>query len=115
MLKAQDDFYDQIEEPNKGCLLALREIILAQDSNITETKKYGMPCFCWKKKHFCYLWVDKKTSHPYILFVEGKLINHPLLVQGSRSRMKVFMVDPGEDVPLKIITELINEAITLCR
>ena len=77
-------FYLNKEEPNKSCLLALRNIILSQDENITETTKYGMPCFCYKKKMFCYLWIDKKTTEPYILFVEGKHLNHPKLETGNR-------------------------------
>jgi len=63
-------FYLDKKEPNKSCLLALRDIILNQDENVSETKKYGMPCFCYKKKMFCYLWIDNKTNEPYSLFVE---------------------------------------------
>ena len=59
-----DNYYLKKEEPNKSCLLALRNIILKQDINITETQKWGMPCFCYKKKMFCYLWTDKKTDEP---------------------------------------------------
>ena len=38
-------FYLKSEDPNKSCLLTLRDIILNQDEAVTETKKYGMPCF----------------------------------------------------------------------
>jgi hypothetical protein len=71
MIRETDAFYLNQEEPNKSCLLALRTIILDQDKQITETRKYGMPCFCYKGKMFCYLWTDKKTDEPYILMVEG--------------------------------------------
>jgi hypothetical protein len=30
-----------------------------------------MPCFCYQRKAFCYLWTDKKTANPYILIAEG--------------------------------------------
>ena len=69
-----NDFFLKKEEPNKSCLLALRDIILSIDENVNETQKYGMPCYCFNKKAFCYLWVDKKTFEPYILFVEGKML-----------------------------------------
>ena len=72
-------YYLSKEEPNKSCLLALRSIILEQDKDITETRKYGMPCFCYKKKMFCYVWIDKKTDEPYILLVEGNHLEHPKL------------------------------------
>lgn len=110
-----DNYYLSKEEPVKSCLLALRSIILAQDNHITETVKYGMPCFCYKKKMFCYLWTDKKTGEPYILMVEGKYLDHPELETGSRSRMKIFRVDPGKDLPLKIIENILQKALDLYR
>lgn len=110
-----DAFYFNKEEPNKSCLLALRSIILDQDKNVTETRKYGMPCFCYKKKMFCYLWIDKKTNEPYILFVEGKHLNHPELETGERSRMKVFRINPTKDLPIKAIHLLLNAALNLYR
>jgi uncharacterized protein YdhG (YjbR/CyaY superfamily) len=79
MLEQISKYYLNQNEPNKACLLALRNIILAQDPNVNETVKYGMPCFCYKKKIFSYLWTDKKTEEPYILMVEGKYLNHPKL------------------------------------
>lgn len=113
MLPQIEQFYLSKEEPNKGCLLALRSIILALDENVTETVKYGMPCFCYRKKMFCYLWTDKKTKEPYLLMVEGKHLDHPLLEEGTRSRMKVFRINPNEDLPIEAITELLNKALDL--
>jgi len=115
LIKEIDNFYSNKKEPIKGCLLALRRIILEQDSHVTETQKWGMPCFCFKKKMFCYLWTDKKTKEPYILFVEGKHLHHPKLEVGDRSRMKIFRVDPNKDLPLKTIVTLLNDALNLYR
>jgi uncharacterized protein YdhG (YjbR/CyaY superfamily) len=115
MIQEIENFYLDKKEPNKSCLLALRSIILRQDSNITETVKYGMPCFCYKKKMFCYLWTDKKTEEPYILMVEGKHLNHSGLEQGKRSRMKIFRINPNIDLPLRTIEKLINAALDLYR
>ena len=108
-------YYLNKDEPVKGCLLALRKIILEQDEHVTETQKWGMPCFCYKKKMFCYLWTDKKTNEPYIMFVEGKYIEHPQLETGNRSRMKIFRVNPNEDLPLQTINLLLNQALDLYR
>ncbi|WP_200976993.1 DUF1801 domain-containing protein [Echinicola sp. 20G] len=113
MLKETDQFYAHQEEPNRSCLLALRKVILCQDSEVSETKKYGMPCFCYKKKMFCYLWTDKKTNEPYLLMVEGKHLEHPKLETGSRSRMKIFRVNPTEDLPLEDIIEILGQALNL--
>lgn len=115
MLTELQNYYLNKKEPNKSCLLALRSIILEQDTNITETQKWGMPCFCYKKKMFCYLWTDKKTDEPYILMVEGKYVDHPKLEQGDRSRMKIFRVNPIEDLPKKTIESILQVALDLYR
>lgn len=113
MQEALHNFYLSKEEPIKSCLLALRDIILAQNQEITETQKYGMPCFCYKKKMFCYLWTDKKTSQPYILFVEGKQLDHPELESGDRARMKILRIDPNKDLPIWTIERILKMALGL--
>jgi hypothetical protein len=115
MLEKLHNYYLNKNEPNKSCLIALRSIILDQDINITETQKYGMPCFCYKKKMFCYLWTDKKTDEPYILMVEGKYLDHPKLEVGDRSRMKIFRVNPYKDLPIKTIGSILQKALDLYR
>lgn len=112
---ANEDFYLSKTEPNKSCLLALRSIILRQSPDITETVKYGMPCFCYKKKMFCYLWTDKKTAEPYILMVEGMLLSHPKLEAGNRARMKILSVNPNQDLDIDTINEVLQEGLTLYR
>lgn len=115
MIRELDHFYLNKEEPNKSCLLALRNIILEQDQNITETQKYGMPCFCYKKKTFCYLWVDKKTDEPYILMAEGKHLDYPELEEGNRSRMKIFRINPKKDLALETILSILQKGLDLYR
>jgi hypothetical protein len=115
MLEELHNYYLNKEEPNKSCLLALRDIILNQDTNVTETQKWGMPCFCYKKKMFCYLWTDKKTDEPYILMVEGKYLDHPELEEGDRTRMKIFRVNSNKDLPIKTIENILKEALDLYR
>ncbi len=112
-MKQLDNFYLQQTEPTKAIFLALKEIILKQDSNITNTLKYGMPFFCYKGKMFCYLWLHKKYRQPYIGIVEGKYFDEPFLIQESRSRMKIMLLDTGKDLPVKKIEALINKAIGL--
>lgn len=110
-----ENFYLNKTEPNKSCFLALRDIILNRDEYISETTKYGMPCFCYKHKMFCYLWVDKKTDEPYILFVEGNRLIHSKLKAGTRSRMKIFPVNPNEDIPVTLISKILDMALDLNR
>lgn len=114
-MTAEDNFYLTKQEPNKSCLLAMRDMILGYDENITETRKYGMPCFCFKNKMFCYLWVDKKSQEPYFLLVEGHLLDHPELEAGTRSRMKIFRINPNKDLPIASIDLIMNQALDLYR
>ncbi len=72
-----------------------------------------MPCFCYRKKPLCYLWMDKKTSEPYILMVEGRLLHHPKLEEGERKRMKIVRVNPAKNLPVKIINDILREALDL--
>lgn len=114
-MKALDDFYMRQEEPIKGTLLALKDIILNQDKDITNEWKYGMPFFCYKGKMFCYLWVHKKYGQPYIGIVEGKHFDQPFLIQEKRSRMKIMMVDPAHDLPLDLILSVLQQSLELYR
>ncbi|WP_196910421.1 MULTISPECIES: DUF1801 domain-containing protein [unclassified Aquimarina] len=114
-MNTNDQFYFDKHEPNKSCLLTMRSIILNQDEDIIETRKYGMPCFCYKGKMFCYLWVDKKTDEPYFLMVEGKYLDHPQLETGDRARMKIFRIDPNKDLPVTTIKLILNQALDLYR
>lgn len=113
MIDELHNFYLGKQEPNRSCLLALRKIILEQDNEISETLKWGMPCFCYKKRMFCFLWIDKQTDRPYILLAEGKHIDHPELEAGKRSRMKIFSIDPGKDLPLESIKLILSKALDL--
>ena len=115
MIEQLHNYYLNKEEPNRSCLLALRHIILNQDTEVTETQKWGMPCFCYKKKMFCYLWIDKKKDEPYILMVEGKYLDHPELEEGNRTRMKILRVNPNKDLPIKTIENILQKALDLYR
>ena len=110
-LKSTDAFYEGQPEPNKSCFLALRTIILQSTAEFSETIKYGMPCFCIGKKPILYLWTDKKTGHPYILFVEGRILDHPILISGNRSRMKTLPIDPNKNIPISLIKKILREVI----
>ncbi|MBC7888602.1 MAG: DUF1801 domain-containing protein [Ferruginibacter sp.] len=113
MLRPLDNYFLQQQEPVKSCLLALRELVLKYDDNITGAWKYGMPFFCYKGRMFCYLWVHKKYSLPYLGIVEGKHIDHPRLIAEKRAKMKILLLDPSKDIPVKTIFVILKDAIRL--
>ncbi|TAF45972.1 MAG: DUF1801 domain-containing protein [Sphingobacteriales bacterium] len=110
-MNALDDFCYQHPEPIKATLLALREIIMKQDTCITSCLKYNMPFFYYKGKMFCYLWYHKKYKQPYIGFVEGKRLNDPFLLQEKRSRMKIMLLNPTQDLPLHTLQYILQKAL----
>ncbi|MBS1660494.1 MAG: DUF1801 domain-containing protein [Bacteroidetes bacterium] len=112
-MKEIDNFYMKQDEPDQGCLLALRKLILSQDNEVSEAWKYGMPFFCYKGKMFCYLWVHKKYKQPYIGIVEGGRFDHPDLIIEKRSRMKIMLFDPNKDLPIKTIKDILRQALNL--
>jgi len=110
MLNQLSNFYLDKQEPTKSCLLALKEIILSVDKDITPEWKYGMPFFYYRGKMFCYLWLDKKTKEPYIGIFKGKEIDHPLLELGKRKMVKIMRINPTEDFPIDAVLEVLTIA-----
>jgi len=101
MLSPIDNYFLQKEEPIKSCLEFLRQHLLKQEKKLTEKWEYGMPFFYYNKKRVCYLWVHKKLHQPYLGIVEGKSINHPDLLQEKRARMKILLIDPARNIPIR--------------
>lgn len=113
MLKPADQFFQQQPEPDKSCLLALRKMILSSSTHITEAWKYGMPMYCYDGKMCCYLWVHKKYMQPYLGIVEGSSIHHPALITEKRARMKIMLIDPEKDIPLKTVSLILQKMLSL--
>jgi len=109
-----DHFYLSKEEPLRGCLVALRYIILSQHAAITAEWKYGLPFFYFRGKMYCYLWIHKKYKLPYIGFVQGNRLEDPLLLLEKRAKIKILLIDPNEDIPIKKVNELLQKALLFC-
>jgi Domain of unknown function (DU1801) len=115
MLRPNDEFFLGQQEPSKSCLQFLRELILNYDKEITEGWAYGLPFFYFKGKRFCYLWTHKKFGQPYIGIVDGRKIHFPGLLTENRSRMKIFLVDPSKNIPVREIKQLLRTTLALYR
>ncbi len=113
MLRPIDQYFLEKEEPIKSCLQFLRSHILTLDSNITEAWKYGMPFYCYKGRMYCYLWIHKKYLQPYLGIVEGNKMDDPDLLMEKRARMKILLIDPAKNIPLKKINRILKAALKL--
>ncbi|RZL44652.1 MAG: DUF1801 domain-containing protein [Pedobacter sp.] len=114
MLSELDNFYLQKDEPVRSCLLALKEVILKHNQEITAEWKFQLPFFYFTGKMLCYLWIHKKYKQPYIGFVDGGLIDHPDLLQEKRARMKILLIDQAIDLPIEKINTILTSAIYIC-
>ena len=110
MLRPIDNWFLQQEEPARSCLEFLRVHIPTIDIRITEEWKYGLPFYYLNGKMFCYLWVHKKFKQPYIGIADGNKINHPDLLIEKRKRIKILLIDPLKNIPLKKINSILKEA-----
>jgi len=113
MLSELDKFYLEKETSLQICLLALRDIILKHDKEITAEWKYKLPFFYYKKKMLCYLWIHKKYKKPYIGFVLGNLLQDKDLLTEKRARMKILLIDTERDLPLEKINNILTQSIYL--
>ncbi|MFC3366113.1 DUF1801 domain-containing protein [Pedobacter fastidiosus] len=107
-----DNYFEQKDEPIKGCLQYLRSILLNY-ANVTEHWKHGMPFYYYKGKMFCYLWIHKKFLQPYIGLVDGAKIENEDLLQEKRARMKILLINPLADLPKTKIESILNQAFAL--
>jgi hypothetical protein len=71
-----------------------------------------MPSFVIMVKCFVTLGTQKYGQH-YIGIVEGNSIDHPDLLIEKRARMKILLLNPQKDLPLKKITAILKEVLTL--
>ena len=112
-LRPIDNWFLQQEEPFKNCFEFLRLFMLRFNKNISEEWKYGLPFYYYRKKPFCYLWFHKKYKQPYIGIVKGKQIHHPDLLIEKRATMKILLIDPEKNIPVRKIKSILIEAMAL--
>ena len=115
MLRDIDNYFLQQEEPARSVLEFLRQYILQFDTHISEAWKYRMPFYCYNSKMCCYLWVQKTTGIPYLGIVEGDKMKHPDLIKEKRSRMKILLIDPTKDIPIKKIKGILDDVMKMYR
>lgn len=111
MIEQLHHYFLQLPEPNKSGMLAVRDYVLAYDAQITEAWKYRVPFFCYQGRMLCYLNTLRPSGQPYLGAVQGKLIDHPQLVQGDRVRVKYLLLDVNDDLPLHIVDLVLEKTI----
>jgi len=57
----------------------------------------------------------QKFFQPYIGIVEGARVHHPDLLQEKRARMKILLIDPAKDIPIRKVKAILQETTALYR
>lgn len=110
-----DDYFDSKEEPMKGFLLALKDVILRFDPEMGVSWKWRTPFFSLGKSMICYLSIQNKTKRPYLGFGFGMQFNHPALLAEGRKMIKVVYFDENEDINVDLLYEILTEAAQIAR
>ena len=108
-----EQFYENQEPELREVYLALRQIILNQDENITAEWKFQLPFFYYKRKMLCYLWYHKKLKLPYISFMDANLLNDKRLLMENRKRAGILLINPQKDLPVKLVKEILTLLLQL--
>lgn len=111
MLNKIELYFHDLEEPDRGCLLALREVVLNFHPDISESWKWNMPFYDYKGKYLCYFGSAKKGKLPYLAFTQGKHFEHSLLRFEGRKQIKSIEIDPNQDLSIGLIHELLELAV----
>lgn len=67
-----------------------------------------MPFYCYNGKMMCYLWVHKKYHQPYLGIAAGSIVTGDDLLQEKRARMKILLINPDKDLPVKRINAILQ-------
>lgn len=112
-MQALENFYLRLPENVGSCLLALRVQIKNNYPQLDEVYRYGSPFFKREGQSIFYFWIDKKSGHPYLGFLQGFRMQHPSLISGKRTQVKIFEINPDQDLPLELIFQIVDEALEL--
>ncbi|MCU0429968.1 MAG: DUF1801 domain-containing protein [Cytophagaceae bacterium] len=105
--------WERFEEPHRSCLIALSAFLQREPYQLELRTQYGMPFFLHKEKRICYLWYHQKLKKPYIGWVDGNLLDDMELLSENRSRMKILLLEPEQDLPINKIKKLLNKALAI--
>ena len=103
-------YIENLEEPNKGILYKLRELLFALAPNVDEQFKWGRPVYSIDKD-FCYLKATKKTV-TLGFFEFDKITTNSHLIEGTGKAMRHIKIKNIEEIEQFEVAKMINEVIT---
>ena len=106
-----EDYYLKHTEPVRGCLFALKQIIMSVSDHVTHERKYQIPFFYYKGRKLAFLWMNRKKL--ILGFITDKSILLPVAGTKLKDQLEMIQVDPNADLPKEMIVAKILELISL--
>lgn len=113
MIREAEEFYLKKQEPNRGCLLALRKVIFRAGCKAEGNTEMGYALFLLRGKTVLLLVDGKENRQPLHPFCKRDMLHHPELETGKRTKMKILRVGPREDLPIETIRNILQRALYL--
>jgi hypothetical protein len=108
-----ENYFFSLREPERSCLLYLREFILSANPDITESWKNHTPFYYYRKKWILFISYDPKDRSIYLSFVDGAKMKHSALISEGRKKMRILRIDASADIDTRILRELMRQAVEL--
>ena len=104
-----ENYYLKQNEPFRGSLFALKQIIMGVSDHITHERKYQIPFFCYKGKKIGFLWMNRKKL--ILGFVTDKRILPQVAGIRQKDQMEMIQIDPTADLPKELIVSKLQDLI----
>lgn len=106
-----EQYYQRQPEPYQSCLLALKDIILSVNENISHERKFQIPFFYFKEKKLAFLWVNRKKL--MLGFVTDKSMLPKKENEKHKDAFSMMNINPNEDIPVDEIRDALQQLIDL--
>ena len=102
-----EDYFEALPEDYREVMLVVRDYLRAAPYGFEEKYKWDTPTYYAGGRYVCYLYYRPKARRAYLGFGRAAGIAHPLLLAEGRAQIRILVLDPGEDVPLRAIGEVL--------
>lgn len=84
-----------------------------EEMGLTESWKNHTPFYYYHKKWFAFISYNPKNYEIYISFVKGGQIEHSNLISEGRKQMKIYYIDPHENIDTEELKTIVDKLKTL--
>ena len=105
------EYVSGLSDFQRDLVLEIREVVLSADPKVKEGIKWGSIAF-FNEKNICGYRVAK--GHVTLLFMEGASLNDKYgILNGSGAKARTIKVTKSEEIDVKGIKDLVQQAIKM--